>query len=151
MKILVSCCPSPLYQPYSVLFFFFFLICWRLITLQYCSGFCHTLTRISHGFTCVPHPDPPSHLPLRLISLGLPSASGPSTCLMHPTWLFCPLKVTLKNFGGFWESIDLPVEEVTWNLFNASYATYFMPCMVCVFFILLAAYVLCWWYCFTNK
>ena len=24
--------------------FFFFLISWRLITLQYCSGFCHTLT-----------------------------------------------------------------------------------------------------------
>ena len=23
---------------------FFFLISWRLITLQYCSGFCHTLT-----------------------------------------------------------------------------------------------------------
>ena len=31
---------------------------WRLITLQYCSGFCHTLTWISHGFTCVPHPEP---------------------------------------------------------------------------------------------
>ena len=41
----------------------FFFISWRLITLQYCDGFCHTLTRISHGFTCVPHPDPPSHLP----------------------------------------------------------------------------------------
>ena len=39
---------------------FFFLISWRLITLQYCSGFCHTLTRISCGFTCIPHPDPPS-------------------------------------------------------------------------------------------
>ena len=38
---------------------FFFFISWRLITLQYCSGFCHTLTRISHGFTCIPHPDPP--------------------------------------------------------------------------------------------
>ena len=25
--------------------------------------FCHTLTWISHGFTYVPHPDPPSHLP----------------------------------------------------------------------------------------
>ena len=25
-----------------------FLISWRLITLQYCSGFCHTLTWISH-------------------------------------------------------------------------------------------------------
>ena len=67
-------------------FFFFFLISWRLITLQYCSGFCHTLTCISHGFTCIPHPEPPSHLPLYPIPLGLPSAPGPSTCLMHPTW-----------------------------------------------------------------
>ena len=67
---------------------FFFFITWRLITLQYCSGFCHTLTRISllDGFTCVPHPDSPSHLPLHPIPLGLPSAPGPSTCLMHPTW-----------------------------------------------------------------
>ena len=38
-------------------------ISWRLITLQYCTGFCHTLTWISHGFTCVPHQDPPSHRP----------------------------------------------------------------------------------------
>ena len=52
----------------------------------YCSGFCHTLTWISHGFTCIPHPYPPSHLPLHLIPLGLPSAPGPSACLMHPTW-----------------------------------------------------------------
>ena len=48
----------------SILFFFSFIfMIWRLITLQYCSGFCHTLTWISHGFTCVPHPEPPSHLP----------------------------------------------------------------------------------------
>ena len=44
----------------SFIFFSFIFISWRLITLQYCSGFCHTLTWISHGFTCVPHPDPPS-------------------------------------------------------------------------------------------
>ena len=44
-------------------FFSFIFISFRLITLQYCSGFRHTLTWISHGFTCVPHPDPPSHLP----------------------------------------------------------------------------------------
>ena len=25
-------------------FYLFILISWRLITLQYCSGFCHTLT-----------------------------------------------------------------------------------------------------------
>ena len=28
-----------------------FFISWRLITLQYCSGLCHTLTWISHGYT----------------------------------------------------------------------------------------------------
>ena len=53
-------------------------ISWRLITLQYCSGFCHTMTWISHGFTCIPHPDPPSHLPVYPIPLGLPSAPGPT-------------------------------------------------------------------------
>ena len=67
-------------------FFSFIFISWRLITLQYCSDFCHTLTWISHGFTCVPHPDPPSHLPPHPIPLGLPSAPALSTLLMHPTW-----------------------------------------------------------------
>ena len=72
----------------STFFFFppFIFISWRLITLQYCSGFCHTLTWISHGFTCVPHPDPPSCLSLHPIPLGLPRAPALSTCLMHPTW-----------------------------------------------------------------
>ena len=55
-------------------FLFFFFISWRLITLQYCSGFCHTLKWISHGFTCVPHTDPPSHLP------SPPDPSGSSQC-----------------------------------------------------------------------
>ena len=67
-------------------FFSFISIGWRLITPQYCSDSHHTLTWISHGFTCIPHPSPPSHHPLYLIPLGLPSAPGPSTCLMHPTW-----------------------------------------------------------------
>ena len=71
---------------YLFIYFSFIFISWRLITLQYCSGFYHTLTWISHGFTCIPHPDPPFHLPLYPIPLGLPSAPGPSTCLMHPTW-----------------------------------------------------------------
>ena len=82
--------------------FSFIFISWRLITLQYCSGFCHTLTWISHGFTCSPHPDPPSHLPLDPIPLGLPSAPGLSTCLMHPTWagdLHQPFLVPLAKVG----------------------------------------------------
>ena len=64
-------------------FFSFIYISWRLITLQYCSGFFHTLIWISLGFTCVPHPEPPSHLPPHPIPLGHPSAPVPSTCLMH--------------------------------------------------------------------
>ena len=68
----------------SLFIFSFIFISWRLITLQYCSGFCHTMTWISHWFTCVPHPDPPSRLPP--IPLGLPSSPALSTCLMHPTW-----------------------------------------------------------------
>ena len=38
-----------------IILFYFIFISWRLITLQFCSGFCHTLKWISHGFTCVPH------------------------------------------------------------------------------------------------
>ena len=53
-------------------FFPFIFISWRLITLQYCSGFCHTLTWISYGFTCVPHPNP------------LPATSLP----IPPLWVF---------------------------------------------------------------
>jgi len=60
---------------------------WRLITLQYCSGFCHTLTWISNGCTCVHHPEPPSHLPPHPIPPPSPShPSGSSQCTSpeHP-------------------------------------------------------------------
>ena len=46
----------------SIFSFFFFLFIYF-----YCSGFCHTLKWNSHGFTCIPHPDPPSLLPLHQI------------------------------------------------------------------------------------
>ena len=41
----------------------------KFFSFFYCSGFCHTLKWNSHGFTCVPHPNPPSHLPLHPIPL----------------------------------------------------------------------------------
>ena len=41
-------------------FFFKFIFNWRIITLQYCVGFCHTSTWISHRYTHVPF-EPPSH------------------------------------------------------------------------------------------
>ena len=49
---------NDLNQGRNLFFFPFIFISWRLIILQYCSGFCHILTWISYGFTCVPHPEP---------------------------------------------------------------------------------------------
>ena len=59
--------------------FLFIYFNWRLITLQYSGGFCHTLTWISHGCTCVPRPEPPSHLPPQPIPQGCSSALALST------------------------------------------------------------------------
>ena len=66
--------------------FFKFYFNWRLITLQYCSAFCQTLTWISHGCTCVPHPEPRSHLPPHPIPLGHPSAPALSTLSSNLDW-----------------------------------------------------------------
>ena len=52
---------------------------WKLITLQYCGGFCHTFTLISYGCTSVPPPDPSYHLPPYPIPQGHPSAPALST------------------------------------------------------------------------
>ena len=40
--------------------------------------FCHTSTWIRHGYTRVPHPEPPSHIPPCTTPLGHPSAPAPS-------------------------------------------------------------------------
>ena len=70
--------------------FFFFFSCWRVFIYLFiyflffffiCSEFCHTLEWNSHGFTCVPHPDPPSHLPLHPL----------------PQWLFFTVVYRLLN------------------------------------------------------
>ena len=52
---------------------------WRLITLQYCSGFCHTLIRISNGCTCIPYSEPASYLAPDPIPQGHPSLPALST------------------------------------------------------------------------
>ena len=82
-------------------------ISWRLITLKYCSGFCHTLTQISHGFTRVPHPDPPSRLPPHPIPLGLPSTPALSTCshgFNLGWWSVSPLIEYLFQCCSLWTS-----------------------------------------------
>ena len=72
-----------------LLFFFknlFIYLNWRLTTLPYCGGFCHTLTWISHGHTCAPSPKPPSHLPPHPIPQGYPRTLALSACFIHWTW-----------------------------------------------------------------
>ena len=65
-------------QPYFLKFIYFN---WRPITPQYCNGFCRTPTRTSHECTCVPHPEPRSHLPSHPIPQGRPHALALSALL----------------------------------------------------------------------
>ena len=60
------------------LLFYFTMLYW----------FCHTSTWIFHGCTCVPHPEPPSHLPPHPIPLGHPNAPALSTLSHAQDWWF---------------------------------------------------------------
>ena len=68
------------YSVFTTVFLNFIYFNWGLITLLYCSGFCHTLTWISHGCTCVPHPEPPLPHP----SSSHPPASSQCTSSEQP-------------------------------------------------------------------
>ena len=57
-------------------FWSFFLILFFNFTILY--WFCHIPKWIHHRYTCIPHPEPSSHLPLHTIPLGRPSAPAPS-------------------------------------------------------------------------
>ena len=65
---------------FSFFFCSFFFFNWRLITLQYCHGFCHSFTWNSHGgVMCSPSWTP--HPPL---SPSHPSGSSQCTSPEHP-------------------------------------------------------------------
>ena len=67
--------------------FFFFLICFiDLFYFTILYWFCHTLTWIPHGYTCVPHPEPPP-TSLSIPSLWvIPVHQPQALCIMHCTW-----------------------------------------------------------------
>ena len=96
-------------------FFFFSIfspiifISWKLITFQYCSSSYHTLTWISHGFTCVSHLESSSHLPPLPIPLGHPSAPALSTCLICIAFklLFFYIKPGFRAVFKFANNISL--------------------------------------------
>ena len=73
--ILVLACGS-----FLKLIFLIFIFTLFYFTILY--WFCHMLTWILHGCTWVPNPEPPSHLPLPIISLDNPCAPAPS--ILYP-------------------------------------------------------------------
>ena len=77
-----------MYTPFKLFIYLFsFIYLFNFIILYW---FCHTLTGIHHGCTCVPHPETPSRLPPHPIPLGHPSAPVSST-LYHASnldWWF---------------------------------------------------------------
>ena len=62
-----------------ILFIYLFLLEANYFTILY--WLCPTTTWICHGCTCVPNPEPPSHLPAHTIPLGHLSAPAPSCTL----------------------------------------------------------------------
>ena len=103
----------------------FIFISWKLITLQYYSGFCHTVIWINHGFTHVPHPDPPSHF-----SPSHPSGSSQCTSPEHLShasnldwWSVSPLiiymfRCLINKIKWFWINI---CNIFWWSLYGDGY------------------------------
>ena len=65
------------------------IICfnWRIITVQYCDGFCHISTLMSHRYTCVPHilkPHSPPSLPYSHEWFQSTAFECPALCIYKP-------------------------------------------------------------------
>ena len=68
-----------LHKEWKLLFFLIYLFIFLLYNIVLVLPY---TTCICHGCTCVPHPEPPSHLPPHTIPLGRPSAPAPS--ILYP-------------------------------------------------------------------
>ena len=96
---------------FLILFFYFTMLYW----------FCHTLTWIQDRCTCIPNPEPTSHLPPHIISLGHPSAPGPS--ILYPTsnldWQFVSYMIYMFQCHSPKSSHPFPLPESK-SLFDTS-------------------------------
>ena len=65
-----------LYENNLFFLFYFTILYW----------FCHTSTWIHHGCTCVPNPEPPSHLPPHTSLWVIPVYQPQASCILYGTW-----------------------------------------------------------------
>ena len=100
------------YPDVNNLFFNLFFFFWRPFSLQYCGGFHHAFTWISHGCTCVPHPEPPSYLPPHPIPQSHPNAPALST-LCHASNL------------DWWSISQMIIHRFQWYFLKSSH-----PCLL---------------------
>ena len=75
-------CPLLFHSKDGLGFLFCFVFNWRIITVQYCNGFCRTSTWISHRYTCdSPSWTPPTSLPTYPSGLSRSTSFGcPASC-----------------------------------------------------------------------
>ena len=136
-------------QVFCHFFFAFIFISWRLITLQYCSDFCHTLTWILHGFTCILHPDP--FLPLLNKVAFLPGSSNIfsissgdlCSCLLFLFPLPWDDLFLCCNFLKFiFSCFCCSVHPVLWNI----QTIWFLNSHICLvlYFIIFLILLFCW-------
>ena len=100
--------------------FIFIIIIFCYFTILY--WFCHTSTCIHHGYTRVPHPEAPSHLPSHTIPLGHPSAPAPSFLYpaSNPDWRFVSYMILCMFSCHFPKSSPPPSPTESKKLFYTS-------------------------------
>ena len=119
-------CPSFYFLP-SLSFFFN----WRIIALQYCIVFCHTITWISHRYTNVPSLLNPASIsrsiPLYPTPLGGPRALDWAPfvtkqipiCYLFYTW-YCMVLYVSKLFSKFVPCSPSPTVSTSLSYMSAS-------------------------------
>ena len=128
------------WDPWILLFFNLNYFNWKMITLQYCDGFCHRWTRIGHRYTCIPPPwtPLPHPSPLHLSSVSQSTGfGGPASCtelalvihftygarMLSHSWLFatpraiaCCASLSMGfSRQEYWSGLPFPSLESSWS------------------------------------
>ena len=112
---------------FFLFFFSFIFVSWRLTTPQYCSGFCHTLTWISHGVTFLSSQSSDWFLFLCSLLKCLPQAVFHDGSSLRDSFLFIYLFIfgqKIYSIARSWSCLHTLNEDPSpWQL-----KCYLLPC-----------------------